>query len=395
MTRTSVVLSLGLIGLSVACGFAQTSAGPKSLDKKLIEYGWDVPTPDFIRTHIRQMEQRPFDGLIFRLKAGTNVLEPKAWDEARFANDLENLRQIQWDRFTDNFVIMLAASNQDWFNDEHWKAIEHNVRLVAKAAKVARCEGICFDQEPYGDNPWEYKKTAHGKEKSFGDYEAVARRRGAQFIRAVEAEFPRPKILTFFQLSLFGSLLETLDPQVRSNRLSQNGYALLPAFLNGMLDAAGPGVSIIDGNENAYYYTDSRQYLSVYHLITQRGLLLVDPALWAKYRAHVQVGQALYIDQYFGLRAQPVLGHAMTPEERPVWCEHNTWWAMYTTDRYVWCYSERMNWWTNKDVPPGCEESIRKARTKLAAGKGLDFDLKPIVDKAAARQRAATTRPAK
>ena len=94
------------------------------LDKKLIEYGWDVPTPDFIRTHIGEMKKRPFDGLIFRLKGGVNVLEPAAWDESRFAEDYDNLANIDWGTFTDNFVSMLAASEQDWFNDDQWTAIE-------------------------------------------------------------------------------------------------------------------------------------------------------------------------------------------------------------------------------------------------------------------------------
>ena len=26
----------------------------------------------------------------------------------------------------------------------------------------------------------------------------------------------------------------------------------------------------------------------------------------------------------------------MTPEERAQWFEHNTYWALYTSDRYVW-----------------------------------------------------------
>jgi len=395
MIRTAFEFSTGVCLILATSLLAQTAAGVAALDKKLVEYGWEVPTPDFIRANIRQMEQRPFDGLIFKLKAGTNVLEPKAWEESKFAKDLEDLREITWEKFTDNFVIMLAASNQDWFNDEHWKAIENNVRLVARAAKVGRCVGICFDQEPYGENPWAYTKAAHRQSKSFAEYEAIARRRGAQYIRAVEGEFPKPKILTFFQLSLFGGLLKPMKPELRATQLSQTGYALLPAFLNGMLDAAGPDAVIIDGNENAYYYTDSRQHLNVYHLITQQGLYLVDPALWSKYRAQVQVGQALYIDQYFGLRTNKVLGHFMTPEERPKWFEHNVWWTMHTTDRYVWCYSERMNWWTNKDVPPGCEEAIRSARATLAAGQKLGFDLKPLVDAASARERAGKESPPK
>ncbi|NCO39651.1 MAG: hypothetical protein AUJ96_29450 [Armatimonadetes bacterium CG2_30_66_41] len=366
---------------------ADTTGTQRALDKKLIEYGWDVPFTDYVRANLPEMEKRPFDGLIFKLRGGGLVMTPKPLDEAAFAPDLENLKQTEWKQFTDNFVILWAASDQDWFNDEHWQVIEHNAKLMARCAKVGRCVGVCFDQEPYGTNPWSYVSAAHHDTKSFAEYEAVTRKRGAQFVRALESEFPGLAILTFFQLSYFPQLLIPMDSAQRATSLSQMHYALLPAFLNGMLDAASPEVRIIDGNESAYYYTERLPYFEVCQRIAQRGLLLVEPELWPKYRAQAEVGQALYIDQYFGLRAQKVLGHYLTPEERPQWFEHNVYWSLYTTDKYVWCYSERMNWWTSKDVPPGCEEAIRSARKKLAAGAGLGFDLAPVVEAGKKRER--------
>ncbi len=383
------IVTIVLMGCC-ASAFAQAPASVPALDKKLIEYGWDVPTPDFIRAHIKEMEQKPFDGLIFRLQGGSNVLDPAAWDEAKFAADFDNVAHIEWTTFTDNFVIMLAASNQDWFDDAQWTAIEHNTALVAKAAKLAKCVGICFDAEPYGQNPWSYRECAHKDTKSFDEYAAMARKRGAQFIQAVERELPAPQILTFFQLSLFGELCKPMKPEDRMAKLAGEGYALLPAFLNGMLDAASPGVRIHDGNENAYYYSNEHSYFDVYQLITQGGLYLIDPALWPKYRAQVQVAQALYIDQYFGMRTMKVLGNYMTPKEQPRWFEHNTYWALNTSDHYVWCYSERMNWWTNTTVPEGAEDAVRSARGKVAAGEPLGFDLRPIAEAAAKRERGET-----
>ncbi len=360
-----------------------------ALEKKLIEYGWDVPTPAFIRLHIHEMEQRPFDGLIFRLKGGTNVLEPAEWTESQFAEDFDNLANTPWEKFTDNFVSMLAASKQDWFDDAHWSLIEKNTALVAKAGRIGKCVGICFDPEPYGNNPWDYRITAHKDTKTFAEYQAKVRERGAQFIRAIEREFPNPKILTFYQIALFRQFCVPMDPEERMKKLAEHDYALYPAFLNGILDAAGPGVVLIDGNENAYYYEEAAPYFAAYHLMTQRAKYLIDPALWNSYRTQVQAGQALYIDQYFGLRTEKVLGYYMTPEERPKWFEHNVYWSLFSSDQYVWCYSERMNWWTNTDVPPGAEQAIRAAREKLQAGQELDFDLKPLVQAASERRAAA------
>ena len=390
ISRAMVLLAAGCCLAGGWCGAQEPPQKAPGLEKKLIEYGWDVPDPGFIREHIREMEQRPFDGLIFRLKGGSNVLTPAAWNESVFAEDYDNLANIAWEKFTDNFVILLAASDQDWFDDAQWQAIEHNVELVAKAAKIARCVGVCFDAEPYGKSPWAYKEAAHRDTKSFVEYEAIARQRGGQFIKALERQLPGAHVLTFYQLGLFGELCKPMADEERAEKLSKHGYALLPAFVNGMLEGASPEVRITDGNEHAYYYTDRTSYLDAYHLITQRALYLVAPELRARYRVQVQVGQALYIDQYFGLRAQKVLGNYMTPAEQPKWFEHNVYWALNTTDHYVWCYSERMNWWKNEGIPEGSEAAIRSARDKVVAGKDLGFDIKPIVDAATKREHGET-----
>lgn len=395
MRYVAIVLSTVVLIAVSGAARAETGVGPRIIEKKLIEYGWDVPTPAFIHEHIGEMTQRPFDGLIFKLEGGGKVLEPTAWTEAQFQADYTHLEQIDWGTFTDNFVIMWAASDQDWFDDAHWQAIENNVGLVAKAARLARCKGICFDAEPYGTDPWQYQEALHHDTKSFAEYEAKVRERGAQFLRAVARELPDPQILTFFVLSFHRGLCVPMNPEMRGERLVKDHYGLLPAFWEGILDAATPGTALIDGNEGAYYYTDNREYFQAYHTMSESARYLVSPELWPAYKAHVDVGQALYVDQYFGLRAEKVLGHYMTPEEQPRWFEHNVYWSLYTTDRYVWCYSERMNWWTNTDVPRGAEEAIRSARAKLDEGRPLGFDLAPLVAAAHERQQAETAQPQK
>jgi hypothetical protein len=376
----------GAMMLAGVCGAAAAQSDATIADRKLVEYGWDVPAPDFIAANIRDMEKRPFDGLIFRLMAGSQVLDPTPWDPAKFQADYDVLPTIAWEKFTDNFVILYAASDQDWFNDDHWQAIEHNTALVAKAAKLGKCVGVCFDAEPYGTNPWDYKKAAHAGEKSFAEYNAIARKRGAQFIRAIEKEFPSPKILTFYLVNLFNRFLDPMTAEERQARLAEHDYALFPAFFEGMLEGSGPGTEFIDGNEHAYYYSESAPYFRAYQAIHGRGPRLIDPALEPLFRSKVRAGQALYIDQYFALRQpQKTYGNFMPNEEQARWFEHNVYWGLYTTDRYVWCYSERMNWWTNENVPAGCEEAIRSARGKIARSEELGFDIAESI--AAARQR--------
>jgi hypothetical protein len=353
--------------------------------KKLIEYGWDSQTPAFIAEHIRDMEKRPFDGLIFRLAGGTDVLDPKPWDESKFAADLEAIPRIEWKQFTDNFVAMLAASNEDWEDDAQWTNIARHAQQMTRAARLAKCVGVCFDAEPYGENPWVYQKGPLTDTRQFEEFEGVVRRRGSQFMRAIESEIPSPRVLLFYTFNYFQNLCVPMDHAARKRRLAKNANALLPAFIEGMLLAANPGAEIIDGNEDAYYYSDSAKYFAAYHAVTQRARYMVTPEVWPAYREHYRMGQALYVDQYYGMRQEKVLGDFMLPEERPKWMEHNTYWALYTADRYVWCYSERMNWWKGNDIPAGCEEAVRRARASVNAGEPLGFSLEPMV--AAAQQR--------
>jgi len=358
--------------------------------KKLVEYGWDVPSPAFVMRHIREMERLPFDGIVLRLRGYDRAFDTKRWDEDGFGGQLEELSGIRWGKFTDNFVLLLSASTMDWFDDGDWRNILHNLRLISKAVRMGRCVGVCFDPEPYGPNPWAYSRAIRRDEKSFREYWEQARRRGAQFMEAISSEVPDIKVLTFFQLSILPDLLDEPDPGVRMERLEHHAYGLLPAFLNGMLDRAGPDVVIIDGDEPAYYYTDELDYLHAYHTIKQRALALIAPENRTKYTAQVQAGFALYVDQIFALRRprRAFASYYMSPKDRKRWFEHNVYWALSTSDEYVWCYSERMSWWEGRDVPLGAREAIRSARDKVRRGEPLGFSIKGTIEEAEGRLKA-------
>jgi hypothetical protein len=114
--------------------------------KKLIEYGWDVPTPTQMRDELAAMEKRPFDGLIFRLNAGHNAFVTNRLDLAKFAEDERILRSLHFTRFRDNFVLVWGSPPPgfDWFNDTQWDAIEANAKLQVGIAQAGRVRGIWF-----------------------------------------------------------------------------------------------------------------------------------------------------------------------------------------------------------------------------------------------------------
>jgi hypothetical protein len=381
----ALMLSERTLMLAPICAGAAQPAAP---GKKLIEYGWDVPTPVQMRDELAAMEKRPFDGIIFRLAAGHNAFLTKPLEPGAFAEDERILRNLQFTRFRDNFVLVWGSPPRDfdWFSDSQWAAIEGNASLLVGIAQAGHVQGICFDPEPYDFSLWDYAKQPQTNSHSFADYRGKVRQRGAQLMRAFEKSMPGACILTFFHVSLFDRFA-TLPDSERAEKLRREGWGLMPDFFIGMLESASPTARFIDGNENAYYYTAREQYFRAYHAIRQRARGLVPAELREKYDRQVQAGQALYVDQNFALRqpnTEKYLSYRMNAEERAKWFEHNTYWALYTTDEYVWCYSERMNWWTNQ-IPPGLEPAIVSARQKFAEGKPLDIDIEPLISAAGKR----------
>jgi hypothetical protein len=364
--------------------------------KKIIEYGWDVPYPDFVRDNIREMEKRPFEGIIFRTKGFDHAFDIRPWDKSDLQPQLDTLAQIQWQKFTDNFLTLYAANKgkMDWFNDGQWEIILENMRLFSLAVRTGRCVGVCFDPEPYGDDPWVY--PGQYTDKSFEEVAAQVHRRGQQLITALQEHMPQLNVLSFFQLGLFREIVDEPDPAVRQQKLLKRWMVLLPAFQMGMLEGAAPGTVLIDGNESAYYYESPDEYYRAYHLIRQRAQALVPEALRSKYNAQVQAGMALYIDQSLGKRTTPTTGHYLSPPEQLKFFEHNVYYALTTSDEYVWCYSERMNWWLppekagpDRALPPGVEEALLSARQKYEAGKPLGYNITEMIKAGHQKRREA------
>ncbi len=389
LTRGQCILVAALIMWPVLHASLFAATAPLSVPaKKLIEYGWDVPTPAQMSVELAAMEKRPFDGLIFRLGGGHNAFVTKLLEPDKFAEDARILPSLQFERLKDNFVLIWGSppADFDWFDDVQWGVIESNAKLLVGIAQAGQVHGICFDPEPYDFRLWDNAKQSRTNAHPFSEYRTKVRERGAQLMRAFEERMPGAMILTFFHVSLFERFADLPETE-RTQRLAREGWGLMPDFFVGMLEGASPPARFIDGNENAYYYTSREQYFRGYHAIRQRARALVPSELRNKYDRQVQAGQALYVDQNFALRqpnTEKYLSSKMTPEERARWFEHNTYWALYTSDEYVWCYSERMSWWKDQ-TPPGLEAAILSARQKLADGKPLGFDIEPLLEVARRR----------
>ncbi|MGB8690236.1 MAG: hypothetical protein WCD53_23295 [Microcoleus sp.] len=359
----------------------QGNTQAQKLPKKLIEYGWGVPTPVFVKQNIKEMEKKPFDGIVIQLKGGRKVFLHKPYDPQEFNQDLQSLKSTKFTKFTDNFVLMWATPEEgwDWFSDRDWQASEQNIRLFARIARSAGFVGIAFDPESYGVDPWIYNKLPGAKDKSFEKYWQQVRKRGNQFMQVLQQEIPGVKVFSLFQLSHLKDLLNEPMPE-RMSQLSAESNGLLPAFLNGMLDVAKANTTIVDGNEFSYYYAGKQDFFEARKLIQERLLTFVDEKNRQKYAKQVQVGHALYIDYLFdlGKPQESRVSHYLTPQQRQQWLEHNTYYGLSTSDEYVWCYSEEMNWWQN-NIPSGAAEAMRSAQQKIKMGEPLGFNIEGII----------------
>jgi hypothetical protein len=210
----------GLVALS-----SQGASLPGPTGKKLIEYGWDVPTPAQMQSEIATMEKRPFDGLIFRLNGGHNAFATNRLEAGKFTEDETFLHGLQFTKFKENFVLVWGSPPKgfDWFDDAQWDVIEANAKLLVGVALAGKIRGICFDPEPYDFSLWDYSKQPQVKAHTFSEYRAMVRKRGAGLMRAFEAKMPGATILTFFHVSL-NDRLAGLPESERVEKLSREGW---------------------------------------------------------------------------------------------------------------------------------------------------------------------------
>jgi len=369
--RYTIILLL-CVGLNVGLFAAEF---PR---KKLIATGWDQPDDKRLAENIELMEKRPFDGVVIQLDGTTDdgkacplnqTFSNQPWKQEWFAENAKRLAAIRFQRFTDNFVIVGAnPGTVDWFDDAGWAAIVEHWRIAAWLAKQSgrTIKGILFDPEPYNE-PYvifTYGAKPQRQEVPFVEYSAKVRQRGREVMTAVAKEYPDITILCYFLGTYVGRPAETSDPQ---QAMANAHYGLLPAFLDGWLDAAPPTVMIIDGCEAAYRFNSEQAFLDVAVKIKGIYQRLVSEKNLAKYRAQGQVGFGIYLDAHTNPKDSPwyidPIGGTRSDRLRA-----NVTTALCVADEYVWIYGEKYRWWPTPnggvkpeswpDVLPGCDRIL-------------------------------------
>ena len=370
-----------LLAIIVLCLILSPAfAGTKG--KKLIEYGWDVPDTLYMREHVREMEKVPFDGVVIRVSrrgAGGNwgigweTFSKKKFELKDYDYAIEDLKATKFKKFTDNFIQVISAPGDvDWLDPE-WSAVAHNAACLAKVAKEGGCVGIMFDPELYVEHQvWTYnfwKKTT-GTTLTFDEYAAKVRERGREFIRAINKEFPNVVILC-----LYGDSLPWVESQLWTRKpLSENGYGLLPAFYDGILDAATPQTVLVDGFEFSYGYRTRKEFVNGRKLaLNDAKKLSMNPR---EFKNHVRMGYGVWADwdsNRVGWHPDDFSKNYWTPAGLRASLNY----ALDLSDRYVWVYSERFSWWPWA-APKEYMDALRLAKEGPGPGEPYPLDLSKI-----------------
>lgn len=421
-----LIASVAFSPYCIATGFASSPDSIKEgiphsyPQKKLIAAGWDSPSPSVLLEHLKEIEQTPFHGvrIIVEIKDedGTRVgprrmFNNKPWKREWFMEEIQQLRKAKSKKLTDNFLAVGPSAKLDWFDDAGWEQVTDHFRIVAWIAKEAGLKGILFNPEEGTANPaFSYNRQDARTQHSFDEYAAKVRQRGREVMAAMAEEYPEMTLFCMFlnggnayspffrtegnggdpsHFYLDGNEAIPAGPQTPSEvlermapleRIEGGSYNLLPAFLNGWLDAIPPEMTLVDGLEQAYTSADETNFITWAHRVRNSALALVAPENRLKYRGQVQAGFGIYLDAYInepGSRyyVGPAPENARAAKQtdgklpRLGRLEASIRSAIENTDEYVWLWGEKHRWWptqvrkvnpqTWEEIAPGISDALR------------------------------------
>ncbi len=335
--------------------------------RKLIEFGWDEPDTAFMRAHQKEMEQTPFDGCVFHVNTSTRGKPAEnftwlCWGKRRFGEEevsaaLEDLRSMRWTRFKSNFLrFNVTPGDLDWFDDH--EAVMANARLAARLAREGHCRGILLDTEQYEKGLFNYGKQRELAGKSWDEYAAQVRRRGHEFMTALQEGYPDLTLMV-----TFGPSLVWKQGEGGKVPIAERDYGLLVPFFDGLVAAARGGTKIVDGYEISYGYREPEQFNRGREVMTRNAVELMQDA--KSYRRVVSPAFGLWMDYDWRKRGwktdDPEANH-FSPSRLQSALRA----ALERTDEFVWIYTETPRWWTasgmSSQLPEPYVKAVRNAR---------------------------------
>lgn len=354
--------------------------------KKLIKFGWDDKNVDYVRNNIRSMEAaHPYlDGIVIKYgkdKRRRHFFDNPLWTEEDLM--IEELGEIDFQTFKHNFLNVSLSSlttDPDWFDEALWKNVLTNTKLASKALDACKgCAGIILDTEYYKDHvysysPWVYSDKIYSQ--SFDEVKVKVYQRGQQFMQAL-----RNQRSTFDILVLHSFVDMWKRMQKNKDLLIDNTYALLPAFIDGMLDQAGD-CKIVDGAENLSYYIDETlEYPNAYLLAIEAAKNLLAPKSFAKLHQNLHIAMAMYPAHYV---SNYKVQNNFSEQEITKWLAHNVYNSLLHADEYAWIFTsrgqgsfQRENWWSDpvENLPDFMIQGYVEGKDKFEQAQNLGYDM--------------------
>jgi hypothetical protein len=321
--------------------------------KKIIEWGWDEPTTAWMKENIAKAEALPFDGFVLplRLRDGADMTW-KMWSTERIGYDglaymVDDLNSTPFKRLSDRFIrVNITPGGVQWDDDEGWNAVLDNFAVAARVANASGCKGFMFDTEQYQTAPLSAAFVNAKNDAEAREYRSLIRQRGRELISVIAHEFPDIAIIFTHSYYTYES--------------DKQKYAYLPDLLDGMFEAALSTARLVDGWEHSYGYKRQKDYQWAFSNIKGHSAKLSSiPNLIKK---KVRAGFGVWIDATYSHKSwhpDKVSENYFTPAE----FESSVRNALSTSEEYVWIYSEKLNWWKHKDIPPEYAEAIRLAKS--------------------------------
>ena len=314
-------------------------------EKHFIGHSWDllkVTTDDLVRNRSK-LEKLPLSGISISLSAKSadgkrtvytrDILSDPAWNRKNYRGEIENIKKISSGKLKHNFLLTNLAPKKrlKWTDDAAWENAAHNAAVLAWVARNSGVKGIMIDPEDY----YKTKQFKHfPDDPPYGKTAALARKRGAQIMKAMAGEYPDIVLLSFYFL---GGSFKTGDPNL------QTDVKLKVPFIDGMLDELPPGAQMVDATEMGYACSAANHnfYQLAWNILWKAGKLL-SPENRIKLQQY-QVGFGLYLDMYTDPESRE-WSHPATDGSRLTTLFNDFSEAMTCADQYCWIYGEKFSW---------------------------------------------------
>lgn len=332
--------------------------------KKCIGFGWEfkiLQPADYVE-YADAFDRTGLDGCGICLakrsadgKGGgscLNLLTEEAWPEDLWDDQVPLLQKMKAHRaFQDCFLLLFRTPSRrlSWTDDAEWKRIDHNARILARAAAKGGVRGFYLDHEDYTQIRQFFREPG---DPVYERLAPIVRRRARDLFSAVFREHPKAVVFSFWLLSHNIHLAGGTDP---AGATADSGE-LWPAFVNGIFDALPSEAALVDGNEWAYDYENKDEDF-VRSALWQRetALGLVAPENRQKYRGQCRAGFGHYLQTY--VQQDPKNRYYFGPVEgsRLRHLERNVSQSLACAGEYVWFWGETYTWVHYKPgrIPPG------------------------------------------